>query len=195
MFTQMRSPLFAAAIVSLIAPIPLVSAAPVPGVVYTVILPAGEFGSQAFTAAMVGSFAAAKKFCAEIGDTAYRVDCLAERFGVIAGTVPRDSDYADLQKVLKTTSDRLAALARANRDPNLPRGRATRPGAKPETTTRPLTPVAPAASAKVNQQAQAILQETQTLLLRSAESSKSKQVQYARIADAIGSNKVLLRAA
>ncbi len=168
-------------------------AAPV-GLVYTVVLPASGFGSPAFTSFVVGSLAAAQKFCAEIKEQAYRVDCLAERFGALAKSIPKDSDYAEVQSVLKSASDQLANLARSNRDRALPRGRATRPGST-ETTTRPLTPVSAEATASVNQQARAILDNTETLLLRSAEVSQSKTAQFAQIADAIGSNKVLLRAA
>ena len=192
MQTYFKLPILSAAVVALVLPATIASAAPVPGLIYTVILPAGEFGSVAYTGVVVGGLAAAQKFCAEIGDAAYRVDCLAERFGVLAKSIPKNSDYAEVQAALKSASDRMADLARNNRDPNLPRGRATRPGTS-ETTSRALTPVSAAATAQVNQQALTILEETETLLLRSAEGSKSKIAQYAQIADAIGSNKVLLR--
>jgi hypothetical protein len=178
---------------ALLAPVNV--AAQVPGgIVYTVILPAGEFGSLAYTTVVVSGLASAQKFCSELGDPAYRVDCLAERFGVLAKAIPKGTDYSEVQAALKNASEQMANLARANRDPSLPRGRATRPGSA-ETTTRPLTPVSAQSAAQVNRQAAAILEETQTLLLRSAEGSKSKVAQYAQIADAIGSNKVLLRAA
>lgn len=190
-----RQPAFTVAMTALILPaaIPAV-AQPAGGLIYTVIIPAGEFGSAAFTSVVVGGLAEARKFCGELDDSAYRVDCLAERFGVVAGLIPKDSDYGEVQEVLKSVSDRLAALARANRDRTLPRARATRTGTS-QTTSRPLTPIASAAAQEVNQQALEILKETETLLLRSAEGSSSKIAQYAQIADAIGSNKVLLRSA
>ncbi|MDK3074226.1 hypothetical protein QO034_13995 [Sedimentitalea sp. JM2-8] len=166
-----------------------------PGVLYTVILPAGEFGSQNYTDVLTGNIAAAQKFCAELGNDSYTVDCLSERLEKIADDIPRDSDYAEVKTILKNTSDQLADLARANRDPAQTRGRATRAGENPVTTTRPLTPVRPEAVPQVNAQAQAILDNTQTLLLRSAEGSESKALQYSRIADALGSSKVLLRSA
>ena len=56
-----------------------------------------------------------------------------------------------------------------------------------------MPPVSDAPAADVNPRATAILQEAQTGLLRSADTA-DKRAQYARIADAIGSNKVLLRA-
>ncbi|MFK7754439.1 MAG: hypothetical protein AB8B51_18055, partial [Sedimentitalea sp.] len=82
---------------------------------------------------------------------------------------------------------------RTNRDRALPRARVTTPGAAPQTTSRPLTPVSKAALPTANQQATAILNSTQTLLLRSAQTEASKVAHYQQVAEAIGSNKVLLR--
>jgi hypothetical protein len=56
-----------------------------------------------------------------------------------------------------------------------------------------LTPVNPARAAQVNQQASAILDQAQTVLLRSAEAAEERRSQYVQIAEALGSNKVLLR--
>lgn len=194
MRTLTRTPLFALAVASLVLPTAPGMAQPVPGaILYTVILPAGEFGSVAYTAVVVSGLAAARKFCGAL-DEAYRVDCLAERFSVLSQSIPKDSDYDEVQRVLQMASNQMASLARNNRSRELPRGRATRPGST-ETTTRPLTPVSQATSARVNQQARAILAQTETLLLRSGAGSKSKTLQYAKIANAIGSNKVLLRTA
>lgn len=167
--------------------------AQVPGAVYTVVVPAGQFGSPAFLSAVAGGIAAARKFCSDLGDSAYRVDCLAERLGVVADSIPEDSDYGEVSQVLRQTSADLERLARSNRDTGRGRSHATRSGTD-ERTTRPLTPVAPAAAASVNQRAIEILENTETVLLRSAESSAEKRNQYAQIAQAVGSNKVLLRA-
>lgn len=163
------------------------------GAVYTVVVPSAQFGSQAFAQVVTSGILAAQRFCRDLGDSAYRVDCLAERLSVVAEEIPQDSDYAEVSEVLKTTSDQLADLARQNRDRTRARAPAVRTTTQ-ERTTRPLTPVAPDVAAAVNQQAIAILEETQTTLLRSAENSSEKRNQYAKIAEAIDSNKVLLRA-
>lgn len=166
-----------------------------PGVLYTVILPPGEFGSNNYTDVVTSNIAAAQQFCADLENESYRVDCLAERLGEVSDEIPDDSDYAEVKEILKDTSEQLEELARANRDTTQPRGRATSQGETPITTSRPLTPVTPSSLPDVNAQAQAILDNTETLLLRSAEGSESKALQYSRIADAIGSTKVLLRSA
>ncbi|MFT7593305.1 MAG: hypothetical protein ACI8R4_000618 [Paracoccaceae bacterium] len=193
MLSRARTPLIATAIAAVLVSPTIGLAVPIPGALYTVILPAGEFGSAAYTGVVVGGLGAAYKFCAALPDPAYRVDCLAERFGEIAKSIPKGSDYAEVRSILEQTSRQVAELARKNRDPSGQRARLKRPGSA-ETTSRPLTPVNPAATAQVNRQALAILESTQTLLLRSAAGSQSKTVQYAQIAEAIGSNKVLLRA-
>ncbi len=162
-------------------------------VVYTVVLPAEGFGSDSYTGVIASSLAAVRAFCGELDDDSYKVDCLAERLGDIARNIPKGSDYAEVRQILKDTSDQLADLVRANRDPNGVRGRAVSKGENPVTTSRRLTPVDPGALADVNRQASTILDNTQTLLLRSAESTESKALQYSRIAEALGSSKVLLR--
>ncbi|MEO9782274.1 MAG: hypothetical protein ABJH07_00590 [Sedimentitalea sp.] len=170
----------------------------IPPVVYTVILPAAGFGSSNYTDVVTGSIASAQQFCAEIDNDSYTVDCLAERLGKVADEIPQGTDYDEVRNILKDTSDQLESLARQNRDPSQTRGRATRAATDttPEIrTTRPLTPVAPQSLPQVNQQASAILSNTETLLLRSAAGSESKTQQYSRIAEAIGSSKVLLRSA
>ena len=187
-----RIPFLAIVVGSLTLPAMPAMAQPIPGaVLYTVVIPAGEFGSAAFTSVVVGGLAAAKEFCAGLGE-AYRVDCLAERFSVLSASIPKNSDYGEVRQVLRSASNRMASLARKNRSRDLPRGRATSPGFS-ETTTRPLTPVNRAATVEVNRKAQAILAQTETLLLRSAGESRSKTLHYTQIASAIGSNKVLLR--
>ena len=52
-----------------------VATAQVPGSVYTVVIPAGEFGSPAYTGVVVAGIESARRFCAGIDDD-YKVDCL-----------------------------------------------------------------------------------------------------------------------
>jgi len=162
-------------------------------VLYTVIVPAGDFGSAQFTRYLVSSLSSAKAFCGGLDNAAYRVDCLAERLEVVSDTIPEGSDYDEVRQVFNSASVDMARLARNNRDPNLPKGAASRGGDSPAQSTRPLTPVSSAAQAAVGQQAIAILEQAQTQLLRSAQGASRRSLQYAQIAQAIDSTKVLLR--
>lgn len=170
----------------------------VPGAVYTVVVPAAEFGSPAYLQYVLDGLSAARAFCAGINDETLNVDCLAERLSQIGAEVPDDTDYVGVRSVLNDASKQLADLARANRDSGRSRVTASQAGTEPGTlaakTARPLVPVSADAVAAVNSQALAILAEAQTVLLRSAASGEQK-TQYTRIADALDSNKVLLRSA
>ncbi len=143
---------------------------------------------------IVSEISAAAQFCGSLAETSYLVDCLGERLEVIGEALP-DGDYAEARKAIAAAGKKLEALARANRDPEQPRGRAVSTGPDRQATSRPLTPVRPAAQAAVNRQALAILEEAETVLLRSAENSTRRMAHYQRISEAIGSNKVLLRSA
>ena len=94
---------------------------------------------------------------------------------------------------MNQTSQDMANLARRNRDSSKPRQNVSTGGSSPQATTRPLTAVRADSQASVNQQAEAILQNTETLLLRTPDDDTGKKLHYTRIAEAIGSNKTLLR--
>lgn len=180
------------AVASLTAPVPIL--AQVPAGVYTLVLPAGGFGSSQFTEVLSTGLASAAQFCGAL-DRSYRVDCLAERLQSIASEIPEDSDYDEIKGVLQDTADEMEALARSNRDRAQPRQSVSSGGANPVATARPLTPVRPAVVDSVNEQATALLEEAETILLRAPNDQAGKRAQYARIADALGSNKALLRSA
>ncbi len=169
-------------------PAPVTAQSPL-GALVTFVMPAGDFGSKNFTDLVVNSLGTAKAFCGKL-DTSYRVDCLAERIAKMSNDIPSDSDYAEVKKVLDDTAREMSNLARSNRDRAQPRKKAS---AGSIATARPLTPISPNAQASVNAQAAAILDRTQTLLLRSPDDEGGKKLHYARIAEAIGSNKTLLR--
>lgn len=164
------------------------------GVVYTVVIPSGQFGSAQGLEFLLGGLFTAKEFCSKI-DSAYVVDCLAERLGAIADQVQEEGDYAAFNEVLKDTSRQLETLARSNRDRALRRGRATTGGENPITTTRPLTPVDVQKTAEINRQGRAILESAETVLLRSPGNSPESRSQYRQLAQAVGSTTVLLRSA
>lgn len=192
MLISPRNAFLTVAAIGLIMPLPAQVDAQTPlGTILTFVVPSGKFGSNNYTNVVVNSLAAAKKFCGAL-DSAYRVDCLAERIGAMANEIPDDSDYAEVRGILAKTSNDMANLARANQDRTLPRATAATSEIQ---TTRPLTPVAPAAASSTNAQAAAILDATTTLLLRTPDDDSDKKQHYTRIAEALGSNKTLLRSA
>lgn len=152
--------------------------------------PPGEAGGAG---AAVQALNDARAFCGAL-DVAYRIDCLAERFAAIAAALPATGVDAAAKAALQAGAVKLRAVARANADPAQPRRNFAAPSMpRPQATTRPLTPVAPDRQAAAAAQAEAVLEETATLLLRSSETQPQVAVQVRSIAAAVESNKVLLR--
>lgn len=159
--------------------------------VYTVVVPAGQFGSANFLKEVLSSLASIQAFCGGLNDRSYRVDCLAERLDTVSSGIPEGTDYDEVRAVLQETSAKLEALAQGNQA----RGKARINVSNPKdgsAAARPLRAVDAARLDAVNLEAEAILEEARTVLLRSAGSSQ-RQSQYTRIAQAINSSKVLLR--
>ena len=136
---------------------------------------------------------AAGNFCASLPANEYLVDCLGDALGQIARDLPGTGDYAEARKAIDQASRKLRKLARDNADPDLPRGVVRGRGENAGLLTSQLTPVRSDRRAAVNREALAIIEEAETILLRSAEASASRKVHYQTIAAAFGSNKVLLR--
>ena len=151
--------------------------------------------SEEATRAIVQGLQDSARFCASVPQLEYRVDCLSERLAAVAAAIPPSGDYAGARAVLARTAADLGALVAANPTDDLPRVRVSQGGASPITTSRPLRPVATAALPQVTARAEAILQETETLLLRSATGTAARTLAYQQIAAAVGSTKLLLRSA
>jgi hypothetical protein len=152
---------------------------------------------SALGAAAVQALEDATRFCAAV-PSEYAIDCLAERLQAVARTLPTDGALGDSRKVLADTAARLNAVARSNADAGKPRQRFAAPSLpRPVESSRPLTPVAPAAQDEANAAAVAILDQAETLLLRSSATAVAAPAapEIERMAAAIASNKVLLRSA
>ncbi|MCO8144974.1 hypothetical protein NHN26_07025 [Rhodovulum tesquicola] len=147
--------------------------------------------SDGMTDLILLDIAEARDICRQVPGPEYTVDCLSKALGRIAAKMPR-GDYQDAKNALAQAARDLGALAAANRDRTQPQIRLRQPSGE---TTPALTPVRPEALASVNAAAAQILEEAETRLLRSAESSARRMVHYQRIAAAVGSAKVLLRSA
>lgn len=148
--------------------------------------------SNSVTETIVFELNGASEFCRQIGEAEYLVDCLGDRLAEIAAKLPSNGAYADSNAALANAAQKLAALVRQNASDALPPLQlATRSlGGNASTTLRA---VRSDAMATVNAQARAILEEAETILLRSAENSQRRQLHHARIARAVGSTKLLLR--
>jgi hypothetical protein len=145
------------------------------------------------TAAYVDELKASVAFCQAITNREFLVDCLSERIGATAQRMPAYGDVSAMRATLLTASRKLGAVAAKYRAPATPAVRLQSTGANPITTTRPLRPVASENLDAALAEAATIVAETETVLLRSAEGSQDRALDFQQVAAVMGSTKVLLR--
>ncbi|QDI74752.1 MULTISPECIES: hypothetical protein [Leisingera] len=120
--------------------------------------------------------------CGELPQV-YKFDCYRHTYKLAAQKLDSNQSYAEAAKALVQVEDTLTQAVKQNLDP------AQAPVRKGLNYYRA---VKPAAVPQVKRQAERAMQQAETVLLRSP---ADKQVHYARIAEAVNSNKVLLRSA
>lgn len=125
-------------------------------------------------------------------DPVYRIDCLAQGLKEVSSRLPH-GEYDKARAVLSKAASRLSSLASRNADPSAASLEAA-PNANPRfKAKRRYRAVKKEALAAVMKEAQAIIDEAVTELLRSYENSDRRHVHYQKIANATGSTKVLMR--
>lgn len=92
--------------------------------------------SPDITGALVREVERGARFCAQLPQVEYSLDCLSDRMAFTARLVPRIPAYADLRKALSDGAKATRQLARQNRSNTLPTGSATLTSGR----TRPLVP-------------------------------------------------------
>ena len=123
----------------------------------------------------------------------YRIDCIRFYFMQIADELPRTGDYVPVRRALAEGAAKLDAIVRRDLDPGAPALRPRVGGRPAAPRTAPIRAVSPEAAARAARAAQAVIDETSTILLRSTENSEQRMAHYQQIATAIGLTKVLLR--
>ncbi len=115
----------------------------------------------------------------------YHIDCLSEGYVRAAAVIPQDEVFGASRTAILQAAARLEAVTRQNQAATLPS--VTTPG-----RSRPLRPIDPARRAAANAAAVQIIEETRTVLLRSA-TTAPQQAAFQQIAAAVDSSKVLMR--
>ncbi|MEW2914306.1 hypothetical protein [Leisingera sp. JC11] len=113
----------------------------------------------------------------------YKFDCYRHTYKLAAQKLNGNQAYAEAYKALVLVEETLTRSVKQNLDPAQP------PKRKGLNLYRA---VKPAAVPQIKRQAESAMKQAETILLRSP---ANKQVHYARIAEAVNSNKVLLRSA
>ncbi|MGB3315732.1 MAG: hypothetical protein WBB85_15090 [Albidovulum sp.] len=125
----------------------------------------------------------------------YRIDCLRLHFWRLSRELPDSGEYAPVRAALAKAAADLDAIVRQNLDNSAPRVRVRVNGKSAAPLLPPIRAVRPGTEAKVAKQAERVIAEATTALLRSTENSDRRMVHYQQIAAAISSTKVLLRSA
>ncbi|MFV0513419.1 MAG: hypothetical protein ACK5MY_07280 [Jhaorihella sp.] len=111
----------------------------------------------------------------------YRYDCYRKTYTLASRQLNGQPAYREAQAALDGVVAALDRIVERNADPSAPQA---------PRNLQTLTPIKPAALAQAKREFTQALDEAETVLLRSAEQGN---VHFARIAEAVHSNKVLLR--
>jgi hypothetical protein len=132
-------------------------------------------------------------FCTNIDTTEYHIDCFADQLDQVAETVPDDEDFGQARSIIASAAAQLSGIAKTRSSRELRPVTLSSSNVAGTGSTRPVVAIKSEDLPTAHAEAQLVLQETETLLLRSAETSERRRLPYTEIADAIGSSKVLLR--
>ncbi|WP_226778951.1 hypothetical protein [Oceaniglobus trochenteri] len=145
-------------------------------------------------AAATQSFSEARYICARLPKDGYRIDCLADQLAQYAAAMPQTPEYAEVRQIVEQTATKLNRVAKRNASKTAPpaRLREDRP-VNPRRSSRPIVPVATESLETATAEANAILAEAETLLLRASERSQRRKVAFSQVAEVVGSSTVLLR--
>ena len=153
---------------------------------------AAPYNAAEPTDQVIIDFNGAIAFCGAIGTEEYVIDCLSERLGVIAAKLPETGEFAEMRTAIADASAQLGALAAQNQSDTLASGVAR---SADTVTTRPLRPVATETLAASLQAADAIVAQTEIVLLRSSSNSQNRSLDFQRVAAVVGTSRSLLRSA
>lgn len=120
--------------------------------------------------------------CSEL-PRVYKFDCFRHTYKLAAQKLNSNQSYTEAHKALALVEDTLTKAVKQNLDP------AQKPVRKGLNFYRA---VKPAAVPQIKRQTEQAMRQAETILLRSP---ADKRTHYARIAEAVNSNKVLLRSA
>ncbi len=152
-----------------------------------------ELENQAIGSAISKKIIAAVLFCTNLKEIEYRLDCFADQLDQVAGEVPSDNDFGDARSIIAETAARLAEIVQRRESRDLRPVTLTSSNVAGTGSRRTVRAVATAEVPSALAEADRVLGEAETLLLRSSEASLRRSLAYTEIAEAIGSSKVLLR--
>jgi hypothetical protein len=161
-----------------------------------VFVPAADGGDEetgAEATRIINAITFGREYCGWLEKKEYVVDCLSDELNRVADSIAPGSKYAPARAALKKAAADLSNLVAANESATMRPGvaRVTRSN-ETHVSTRPLRAVETAKLDEVSAAAIGIIEETGTILLRSAGTSE-ESANFTAISAAVNSNTVLLR--
>jgi hypothetical protein len=130
-----------------------------------------------------------------VDERLYRIDCYRLMYRKLADGLPKRGDYAPMRRALLDASDKLNGIVRANQDTSADKIK-VRERAKPAApATAPIRAIRPDRIDVAQAQAEAVIQETAIVILRSGEIPTRRNVHYAEVSAAVEDSLVVLRSA
>lgn len=120
----------------------------------------------------------------------YQIDCMSQQLRRVAEQVAATGAYAPVNRALADASRKLAAIAQQDRDSGQPRVSVQH---RNQSGIRTYAAVRTTSLAQSRAAAARVLEEVQTVLLRSAATADGRRSHFQRIAATMESGKVLLR--
>lgn len=156
----------------------------------------GESLNKGVTRAIVRIILHANDTCNhERVERRYRIDCLRVYYGWAADSLPDRGEYLPVKKALRDAERKLSAIVSANVDRTAPVIEPREGHKKNAQRLPPLRPVKKSAEKKALAQAQAVVKETELVILRSGEDPARRETHFNAVAEAVDSNLVILRSA
>jgi hypothetical protein len=148
--------------------------------------------SRAETNRIIENLRLVRRECAAYEDV-YRIDCLRQGIDMVVASMPDTGEYRDAKRILRRTSRQLAGIVSTYQDRKAPRLEAPRNANPRFKKRRSYRAVKRESLPRAMAEANALVHEAATQLLRSAENSERRYAHYQQISTAVDSTTTLLR--
>ncbi|NJS37706.1 MAG: hypothetical protein HC783_00455 [Rhodobacteraceae bacterium] len=125
----------------------------------------------------------------------FRIDCYRVMYRKLAQSMPTSGDYVPIRAALLDASDKLGQIVRQNQDTSIRPVKVRERGKPDAPATEALRAVRADRLEVATAQAEAVLEETAILILRSGEIPVRRNIHYARVSAAVEENIAVLRSA
>ncbi len=125
----------------------------------------------------------------------YRADCLRIYYGWVADQLPDTGDYAPIKKAMRQAEAKLDRIVSANLDTSAEKITPKEGYKKNAKRLPPVRAVKKGSAKKVAKQAEAVVKETELLIIRSGGDPERRKPHYDAVAEAVDDNLVILRSA